>query len=148
MMRDSPKEQFSSLFSDVSRWWRNLWGNRAGVDQLNEFSPHELHQLASDIGVSPQDLRPLAGKWPDAADLLMRRMAALQLDPSAIERLQPAVANDLKRTCSLCLSKGQCEHDLDWDRANPKWRKYCPNEATLDGLSNQKISAAKKTRRR
>ena len=62
-----------------------------------------------DIGSILQELRPLAGKWPESANLLSRRMAALQLDPSEIARSQPAVSNDLKRLCSLCVSKGRCD---------------------------------------
>lgn len=139
-MHESSKEQLRSVFFDIARWWRNLWGNSAGRAELSKFSPQELRQIALDSGVSPGDLRSLAGKWPNSADLLTRRMATFQLDPLTIARSQPAVSNDLNRLCSLCTSKGRCEHDLDWDRSNPKWREYCPNESTLSALSDHKTS--------
>jgi uncharacterized protein YjiS (DUF1127 family) len=144
-MQESSKPERSSFFAAVSRWWRDWRGNRAAVAELSDHSPEELRRLASDIGVSPEDVRPLAGKWPDSADLLARRMAALQLDPLEIAQWQPAVSNDLRKLCSLCISKGRCEHDFATGADNSKWQEYCPNTATLKALSAQRARQTTKT---
>ncbi|HTS41175.1 MAG TPA: hypothetical protein VMH84_11625 [Xanthobacteraceae bacterium] len=83
-------------------------------------------------------LQALAGKWPEATDLLSRRMAALKLDVEEIGRTYPPVSNDLKHLCWLCTSKGRCERDLAKDPSNPVWREYCPNATTLTALSAQR----------
>jgi hypothetical protein len=110
--------------------------------ELGNCSPDELQRLARDVGVSSEELVPLAGKWPDSANLLARRMAALQLDPSEIASSQPAVANDLRRLCSLCVSKGRCTHDFASGANNSNWQEYCPNKTTLTALSEQRAAEA------
>ena len=120
--------------SRLTRWWRNWVGNRAGQAELNKLGSQELGHIARDIGASSGELTALAGKWPDSADLLARRMAALHLDPAAIARSQPALSRDMKKLCSLCGYKGWCEYDLDARAVNPRWRGYCPNSTTLTAL--------------
>ena len=141
-MHDSSNGQHLSFIAAIGNWWRNWWGNRAGRAELENCSPDELQRLARDVGVSLEELRPLAGKWPDSANLLARRMAALQLDPSEIARSQPAVANDLRKLCSLCVSKGRCMHDLASAANDSNWQEYCPNKSTLMALSEQRAAEA------
>jgi len=139
-MQDSSIGQLSSLISDVAQWWRNWWGNRAGMSELDKLDREEMKHIARDVGTSTEELQALAGKWPDSADLLARRMATLQLDPLGIARSQPAVSNDLKKLCSLCMSKGECTHDLDNGAINSNWQEYCPNTSTLKALSVQRAA--------
>lgn len=134
-MQVSSRQIRPSIAAAIAQWWRSWRGNRAGAAELRDFGPEELRRLASDIGVAPEDVRPLAGKWPDSADLLTRRMTALQLDPTVIAQLHPAVSNDLKRLCSLCVSKGRCEHDLVSGATDSNWQEYCPNTTTLKALN-------------
>jgi hypothetical protein len=126
----------SSFFSAIANWWRQWMGNRAGRAELENYDRRELQRLAQEIGADPQQLRALAGKWPESADLLARRMAALQLDAAEIARSQAGVSNDLNKLCSLCVSKGRCERDLAGDPNNPVWREYCPNMTTLTALEH------------
>ena len=53
--------------------------------------------MAHDVGVSAPELRALAGKWPDAAELLNRRLAVLALDPAEIRRTEPQVLGPAAR---------------------------------------------------
>jgi len=124
-----------SLFGTIARWWRNWLGDRSRKLELRNLGSEDLNRVAHDAGVSPQVLQALAGKWPEATDLLSRRMAALKLDVEEIERTYPPVSNDLKHLCWLCTSKGRCERDLAKDPSNPVWREYCPNATTLTALS-------------
>ena len=144
-MPESSKEHHSSFVAAIAQWWRNWRGNRAAVAELSDHSSEELRQLASDIGVNLEDIRPLAGKWPDSADLLTRRMATLQLDPVAIAQSQPAVSNDLRKLCSLCVAKGRCAHDFARGANNSNWQEYCPNTATLKALSAHRAARTTET---
>ena len=124
-----------SLSAAIAGWWHNWIGNRASLAELDKLGPDAMKQIARDVGVDASDVRALAGKWPDSADLLARRMAALHLDPQQLSRTQPAVSNDLKTHCSLCNTKRRCESDLDDGGVDPIWRHYCPNSATLMALT-------------
>jgi hypothetical protein len=127
-----------SLLSLLARWWRNWFCNHAGVAELQNLSLQDFKAIAKDVGASANELRALAGKWPDSADLLARRMAMLQLDPAPIWNSQSAVARDLQKTCSLCADKVRCEHDLQNGLINPDWRRYCANSSTLMALIEQR----------
>ena len=102
----------------------------------------ELQRVATDVGLNTQDLRSLAGKWPEASDLLQRRMSTLELDAAEIAHSQPSVSNDLKRLCSLCVSKKRCDHDLAAHAANLEWQEYCPNVGTLTALTAHHVIQA------
>ena len=137
-----------SYFLAISQWWRNRIGNRVGRAELECCDRRDLQRLAQEVGVNSQELRVLAGKWPESADLLVRRMAALQLDAGEIARSQPSVSNDLKKLCALCMSKGRCERDLFRDSHNPVWQEYCPNTTTLTALGAQTATQAKNGKQR
>jgi hypothetical protein len=147
-MQNVPAGERPVIFAFVARWWRKWWGNRAARAELENCNPQELRRIARDIGASPDELRILAGKWPESADLLSRRLQALALDPSEIERSQRSVSNDLKKLCSLCASKGQCDFDLDTFPSHPGWREYCPNARTLMALAAEHGTPGKKDNER
>jgi hypothetical protein len=142
-MQNTSVEQRSSFFAAIAKWWRNWKGNRAGIAELEHCNPQELQRMAQEVGVNPQELRVLAGRWPESADLLSRRLTMLEVNASELERSQPNVSNDLKKLCSLCVSKGRCEYHLDTDPNNLVWRDYCPNTTTLMALRAQHAAQGK-----
>jgi hypothetical protein len=90
---------------------------------LDSFGPAEMERIARDVGVSGADLSILAGKWPDAADLLYWRMNEIKLDRMEITHADAQVMRDLQRVCTVCGSKRRCEHAL---ANNPSaWRSRC-----------------------
>jgi len=91
--------------------------------------------MAKDIGVSPSELRKLATLGPDSADLLLRRMAALDLDRKEVSQTEPRTFQDLQRVCTMCDHHRRCRRDLARDSADPAWQDYCPNAATLMALN-------------
>jgi hypothetical protein len=58
---------------------------------LDRCGSGELHRIAHDVGVSGADLWVLAGKWPDAGDLLYWRMNEIKLDPKEVTHADPQV---------------------------------------------------------
>jgi hypothetical protein len=97
-----------------------------------------MQNIARDVGTSSAELRALAGKWPDSADLLWRRVAALHLDRTEIAQSMPLVSRDMSKLCSLCDEKRECERDLDRVAISPRWLRYCPNAQILMALLKQK----------
>jgi hypothetical protein len=130
-------------FNAVTQWWHNWKTTRTNLLALDCCGAEEAGRIAHDVGVSVPQLRALAGKWPDAADLLNRRLAELRLDPAEIRRTEPQVLQDLQRVCTMCGSGRACAHDLASKPTDPVWREYCPNTMTLDALAAERAKPAK-----
>ena len=118
----------------LARWWRNWKARDAAVGELECCGRGETARIAQDVGVSVSELRTLAGRWPDSAGLLERRMTAVGLDAGEVAHSQPQVLRDLQRVCGQCAAEGRCARDLGRDEQDRAWRDYCPNVATLDVL--------------
>jgi hypothetical protein len=116
----------------LERWWRNWKAGDAARQELAGCGDNETAHIARDIGVSTSELRTLAGRWPDSANLLERRIATLGLAPVAYA--EPETVRDLQRVCGQCASEARYERDLDSDERDRAWRDYCPSAATLDAL--------------
>jgi hypothetical protein len=118
----------------ISQWWRD-WTRRGSALELKCCAEGEVERMAKDIGVSASELRRLAALGPDSADLLLRRMTALDLDRNEVSRTEPRTFQDLQRVCTMCNSHRRCKRDLARDSADPAWQDYCPNAATLLALN-------------
>jgi hypothetical protein len=101
----------------------------------------EIERMARDIRMSASELRALARKGPKAADLLLRRMAALDLDHKEVAWLEPAATRDLQRVCTLCKSHRRCAWDFARRAPPSTWKSYCPNTGTLEALNGMPWTA-------
>lgn len=95
----------------------------------------EVDTFTSDLDAA-LDLRALARRGPEEANLLPRRLVELGLDPDEIARLEPALFRELHWHCTMCDSKGECSVDLAGDaptgpERTDTWHGYCRNAATL-----------------
>jgi uncharacterized protein YjiS (DUF1127 family) len=126
-----------------AHWWRNWTGRRRDMVDLERCGSAEVERIARDVGVSAADFSTLAGKWPDAADLLYWRMNEINLDRKEITQAEPQVMRDLQRVCTVCGSKRRCEHELAKNPSDPAWQKYCPNATTLSALATERAAKAK-----
>ena len=90
--------------------------------------------MAKDVGASASELRTFARFGPKAADLSLRRMAALDLDRNEVAQTEPATFQDLQRVCTMCESHRRCARDFAHDSVEPDWKDYCPDAATLIAL--------------
>ena len=123
-------------FKAILQWYRD-WtrGDSQSDVELKCFADAEVERIAKDVGVSPAELRTLATFGPEAAELLMRRMVALDLDGSEVARIEPQAFHDLQRVCVMCEHHRRCEGDFAPDTADETWKDYCPNAATLIALN-------------
>ncbi|MGA2566623.1 MAG: hypothetical protein ABSF41_07325 [Pseudolabrys sp.] len=119
----------------IQQWWQAWTSNGPALANPNCSAESEVERIANDIGMSASELRRLASLGPESADLLLRRMAALDLDRKEVAQVEPQTFRDLQRICTLCESHRQCARDLLRDASNPVWEDYCPNVATLRTLN-------------
>jgi hypothetical protein len=136
----SPTGTTAAPFAAIARWWRNWRQAQANRAELDRCGIDETRTIARDVGVTVPDLYGLAEHRPEDAQLLPRRMAALDLDPSQVARSAPVALRDLQRLCTMCQSKGRCARDLASDPASGEWRDYCPNVTTFDALQAEKAA--------
>jgi uncharacterized protein YjiS (DUF1127 family) len=120
-----------TLLGRVRDWWR-------ASSELGTMDRHELGRIAHDLGMTGDDLRDLAARGPDAANLLYERMRALGISREDVERTAQGLMRDLERTCACCTDKGTCKQDLASRPDDPKWQHYCPNSITLESLTQLK----------
>jgi hypothetical protein len=130
--------RYSLLVRRIVRWWQNWMGCSRSLDDLRRLGPQEVERFAHDVGVAGSDLRPLAGKWPNSAELLSRRLTSLGFDETELGLSRPGVLRDLQRVCTLCATKGRCEHDFAYRPSDPSWQAYCPNSQTLVALKAER----------
>ena len=124
-------------FGIFAKWWRNWTARDAALRELGCCDRAEAAHIARDVGVSVPELQTLAGRWPDAPNLLEQRMEASGLSAEQAADSEPQVLRDLQRVCGQCDVAARCQRDLDGDEKNRVWRDYCPNVVTLDALRTQ-----------
>lgn len=119
----------------IAAFWQQCrqWADTRAVSELT-CCGDEIERIAGDFRMSASELRTIASKGSHAADLLLRRMAALDLDRNEVARTYGPVFQDLQRVCVTCQRRRRCTHDLVRDAAIPAWKDYCPNAATLVAL--------------
>jgi len=58
----------------IAKWWRNWKHRYACARELDCCGSVEVAHRAQDLGVGALEPRTRAGRWPDPADLLLRRL--------------------------------------------------------------------------
>ena len=140
-----PKYPTVEFVVDAIADWVNKYRKNVGhADALGQCGPNDVKQIAKELGVSAKELRELASKGPGAADLLQKMLAALNVDPNAIAKTDPAIMRDLQRLCITCSHKKRCERDLAKGGAAAHFHEYCPNAFTLDALVEQQAEATRR----
>jgi len=95
------------------------------------------------VGQRWKDIRGESSKinGNNAANLLLRRMATLSLDPCELRRLHLPLMHHMQRQCQLCDNRQYCKHVLASASSGSAlrdcddWRDYCRNALALDLLS-------------
>ena len=119
------------MIAGMKQWWRNWRAAGSGITELACCGEYEVERMARDLGMPASELRKIASHGPEAADLLLARMAELNLDSKEVAATVPGTFKDLQRLCTLCESHRQCARDLGRDPTDKAWEDYCPNVAML-----------------
>jgi hypothetical protein len=125
-------EVASGVIRYLSEAGKKYWQAFASVREVDRLDGHEKARVADDLGISTTELRVLASKDKNSADLLVRRMESIGVDPRSIDL---GVMRDLQRCCSQCTDKILCVHELEDKPREVTWPSYCPNEHTLAALA-------------
>lgn len=134
-MTSTPGQKHWPLIGAISKWWSDWTKRRSANLELSCYAEGEIERTAKELGMSTAEIHKLVRLGPDAADLLLRRMSALDLDKKEVSRTEPRTFQDLQRVCSFCESRRRCVRDLDRNSADPQWQDYCPNAETLKALN-------------
>src|SRR5581483_8473152 len=121
MTIQSVERLYDSVASGFARQWRRLMGSDDAAS-LGCWAQDQIAEIARDVGVSPGELRSLARRGPDAADLLVRRMDQLGLDRGEVSRTEPGAFHDMQRVCTLCAHHKRCAKDFAHDRKDEAWQ--------------------------
>lgn len=125
-MLSSPREIGRKL---VKKWtnWRLQREQRA---ELASCDSGEIDRMARELGFTSDELKLLASRGPEAADLLYRRLAELGMDAKQIDATVPEVMRDMQRCCTECDARRRCASDLAHN-VSARWPEYCPNVETI-----------------
>lgn len=135
MQTSSNPSKPTGIFHSLANAWTRYRNRRAAMAELSALNHGELERMVHDAGVTYGDLLVLAKQNGDAAALLYRRLKLADMDASKID---PAVMRDLQRCCTLCEVKKQCVHDLQDNPKPASWPQYCPNQPTIEALTDTK----------
>ena len=125
-------DHHDGFISQLAQRWHAWKERRDSLAALEGCGRGEVARIAHDLSLSPSELRALATKGPDSADLLYRRMDELGLDRDSVEHGDPRAMWDMQKACSLCVSKGRCRHDFARGAEASAWHPYCPNDDMLN----------------
>ncbi len=138
----APKHATIEAVAGAIAEWVSRYRLKLGGDSgLGLCAPADVKQMASDLGLSTGELKNLAAKGPDSADLLRKMLVALGVDPDTIAKADPAVMRDLQRLCVACDHKWKCRQELAKGTAAEHFHAFCPNAYTLDAVFAQEAAA-------
>ncbi len=143
--RDSTQPHYPVLdlvLNSIADWVNNYRYTVGAGGGLGRCDRDEVAQIASDIGISAGELQELSRKGPGSADLLLKMLSALGVDPKALSDKEPLVMRDLQRLCTTCADKGRCSHELADGTAKVHFHEFCPNAFTIDSLLANKDKTA------
>jgi hypothetical protein len=101
---------------------------------LNRTSRIEPNGFGTGTVMPPVPIRRVK-LFPDI-DLLLRRMAVLNIEPEEVDSLDPLLFRELQGRCTLCRSRGACAYDFAHNTCSRGWKEYCPNAPMLSLLSS------------
>jgi hypothetical protein len=128
----------------ITRWATTYRDMIAARSELATCGMEEAASVARDIGVSLQELEFAVQKGPHAADELPELLGALGVNAQNLSQRDLRMIRSLERTCIACPAKGECRHELAAGTAGGRYKRFCPNAWTIDGLiyANQKTGTA------
>jgi hypothetical protein len=117
------------MFQILADWLKR---RREGAE-LDALDDGQRMRVAHDLGVSVTDLDFLVREARDPVQL-PQMLAALGIDETALRRAEPAMARDMLRVCSLCVSVDACKYALAQGFADLAYPNFCPNAEALSAL--------------
>jgi hypothetical protein len=107
---------------------------RRELNELLEYEAEfgELKPIARDLNVTIADLGGLVRQGSQSANELACMLTALDIDETALRRVEPALLRDMERVCSFCTHKRRCHEELATGTVATNYVEYCENAETID----------------
>ena len=128
-------QQASDYLTRLRQTWRRALSKRRAINELAACPPGELRRLASDVGLSGDELRRLCRSHNGPSELLPQRLRLLGIDPEFVRHAAPTTARDLARVCASCKASRRCARDLARGDVQAGMDDYCLNGPTIDALT-------------
>jgi hypothetical protein len=127
-------QQASDFLTRLRQTWRRALSKRRAINELAACPPGELRRIASDVGLSGDDLRRLCCGHIGPSELLPQRLQLLSIDPEFVRHAAPTTFRDLARVCASCEASRRCARDLGRGDVQAGMDAYCLNGPTIDAL--------------
>ena len=124
----------SDFLTRLRQTWRRALSKRRAINELAACPPGELRRIASDVGLSGDDLRRLCRGHNGPSELLPQRLQLLGIDPEFVRHAAPTTFRDLARVCASCKASRRCARDLARGDVQAGMDAYCLNGPTIDAL--------------
>jgi hypothetical protein len=128
-------ERVSALVERLRQSWHRSVNRRRAINELAGCPPSEIRRLASDVGLSSEDLRLFCSSDFGPTELLPQRLELLGIDPGFVRHAEPTTFRDLARVCASCQASRRCARDLARGDVQAGMQDYCLNSATIDALT-------------
>ena len=122
------------LFERLCNRWHQSLTKRRAVKELETCPPSEVRRIASDMGLTGNELRGACRNQTGTPELLLQRLQLLGIDPEFVKHAEPATFRDLSRVCASCEASQRCARDLARGDVEAGMTSYCFNSPTLDAL--------------
>lgn len=126
------------IIETVADWIKRYRDAINREKELAEMDPTQIAAIAKDLGITTVQLRELAGKGPEATQLLRTLLLALGVDPKKLDDIDPRVARDMHWLCFNCSNQSRCKHELSTGTAAQTFHDFCPNAIALDEIFDLK----------
>ncbi len=103
------------------------------LHELNSLDATTRSQIAHELCVSEAELQTIADLSMNAEGL-ERVLDLLGVDRAKLEKDEPALMADLRRSCTMCRDWKECKHDLDAGAFSKDIEPYCVNSEVLRQL--------------
>jgi hypothetical protein len=124
----------SDFLMRLHQTWRRAVSKRRAIHEMAACPPGELRRIASDMGLSGDDLRRLCRSHNGPSELLPQRLQLLGIDPEFVRHAAPTTSRDLARVCASCSASRGCARDLARGDVQAGMDSYCLNGPTIDAL--------------
>jgi hypothetical protein len=124
----------SDFLTRLRQTWRRGLSKRRAINELAACPPGELRRIASDVGLSGDDLHRLCGGHNGPSELLPQRLQLLGIDAEFVRHAAPTTFRDLSRVCATCTASRRCARDLARGDVQAGMDVYCLNGPTIDAL--------------
>lgn len=133
-MTSSPREGRRASSTSAGGWWREPLAQPESSSTRRDRDRRELGALASDFGLSVEELTEIVRKGPKAADEIVAVLGELGLDSDGLKAKRPHQFSTLLEVCIKCDTKKACRRAIEGHTVDRDLSAICENYDTISEL--------------